>query len=223
MIGWLEGGVQQLWQRGGRRGVLLNCGGVGYEVVLHQRCHDGLAAARPQVQGEPLRAELFTHLQVRDDGWTLYGFATEAERDLFRELIAVSGVGPQLGLALLGFFELPELVQALVGSDLARLSRAPGVGKRTAERLAVELRRKLAERFAGFALGEPLSDLDPAQRPAAEIGQDVELTLSALGYSAMEIRQALAAVAAAGAAVTPEDWIGACLAWLAQHGQAPAA
>ena len=84
---------------------------------------------------------------MRDDGWLLFGFEADTERELFRELISVSGVGPQLALGLLTVFPLPELVQALVQADLKRLSQAPGVGRRRAEQLAVELHRKLAERF----------------------------------------------------------------------------
>ena len=217
MIGWLEGDVLQLWQRGGRRGLLLNCRGVGYEVVLHQRLHTALADALQTSKGPLLHLELFTHLQVRDEGWMLYGFTTEAERELFRELIAVSGIGPQLALALLGCFELPELVQALVSADITRLSRAPGVGKRSAERLAVELRRKLSERFGGVELGEPWAEPGSTQLPVADIRQDVELTLSALGYGPQEIRQSLAAAAQSNSATTPEDWIQACLGWLAQQ------
>ena len=131
---------------------------------------------------------------------------------------------PQLGLALLGFFELPEAGAGPWWVPIWRASAGRrGWANAPRSDWPWSCVASSPSGFAGFALDEPLADLDPAQQPAAEIGQDVELTLSALGYSAMEIRQALAAVAAAGAAVTPEDWIGACLAWLAQHGQAPEA
>ena len=219
MIGWLEGEVRQLWQRGARQGVLLVCHGVGYEVVLHQRFHSHVRG-RPQPSEGGQRLALFTHLQVREDGWLLFGFETDVERELFRELISVSGVGPQLALGLLGFFPLPELVQALVQADLKRLSQAPGVGRRSAERLAVELRRKLAERFGP---AEEVALMDAASLPTGALRQDVELTLTALGYEPGEVHQALAAVAvdqdANSRDTSPEDWIRGCLRWLARHQQ----
>ena len=213
MIGWLEGEVRQWWQRGARQGVLLVCHGIGYEVVLHQRFHSHVRGLR-QPSDSPQRLALFTHLQVRDDGWLLFGFETDAERELFRELIGVSGVGPQLALGLLGFFPLPELVQALVQADLKRLSQAPGVGRRSAERLAVELRRKLAERFGQ---GEEAALMDSAPLPTGALRQDVELTLTALGYGPEEVHRALAAVATDQDVQSPEDWIRGCLRWLARH------
>ncbi|WP_025782626.1 Holliday junction branch migration protein RuvA [Candidatus Synechococcus spongiarum] len=212
MIGWLEGEVRQFWQRGARQGVLLVCHGVGYEVVLHQRFHSHVRGL-PQRSDGPRQLALCTHLQVRDDGWLLFGFETDAERELFRELIGVSGVGPQLALGLLGFFPLPELVQALVQADLKRLSQAPGVGRRSAERLAVELRRKLAERFGQE---EEVALMDAAAPlPTGALRQDVELTLTALGYEPGEVHQALTAVAVDQDAKSPEDWIRGCLRWLA--------
>ena len=215
MIGWLEGEVRQLWQRGARQGLMLVCHGVGYEVVLHQRLHSHVQALVQRSDGFPPLA-LFTHLQVRDDGWLLFGFETDAERALFRELVSVSGVGPQLALGLLGFFSLPELVQALVQADLKRLSQAPGVGRRSAERLAVELRRKLAERFVH---AEEVALMDVAPLPTGALRQDVELTLTALGYEPEEVRQALAAVAPDqdAEAESPEEWIRDCLRWLASR------
>ena len=216
MIGWLEGEVRQLWQRGARHGVLLVCHGIGYEVVLHQRFYSYVGGLPQRSEGAQ-RLALFTHLQVRDDGWLLFGFETDAERELFRELISVSGIGPQLALGLLGFFPLPELVRALVQADLKRLSQAPGVGRRSAERLAVELRRKLAERFGQ---GEDVALMDAAPLPTGALRQDVELTLTALGYGTGEVHQALAAVAMDKDAESPddhssEDWIRDCLRWLA--------
>jgi len=214
MIGWLEGEVRQFWQRGARQGVLLVCCGMGYEVVLHGRLYNHVKAL-PHPSGAPQGLSLFTHLHVREDGWLLFGFETDAERELFRELIGVSGVGPQLALGLLGFFPLPELVQALVQADIKRLSQAPGVGRRSAERLAVELRRKLAERFGQGGEVEPVDSVPSL--PMGELRQDVELTLTALGYEPGEVNQALVAVALDQDAKSAEDWIRGCLRWLARH------
>jgi Holliday junction DNA helicase RuvA len=163
---------------------------------------------------------------IRDDGWTLYGFASRAERDLFRELVAVSGVGPQMALGLLGQLSCEELVRAIVQADLRLLCQAPGVGKRTAERLAVELRTRLQERYA--------ADLDPMDRADLELGgsadqaeleadvrQEVSLTLTALGYEALEINRALRAVASLPGLESgqADDWLRESLRWLSR-GQA---
>ncbi|MFM9100766.1 MAG: Holliday junction branch migration protein RuvA [Cyanobium sp.] len=214
MIGWLQGELAEPWQQDKRCGLLLVCHGVGYEVQVSQR----------QWQQLPSRGSLLglhIHQAVREDGWTLYGFAERHERELFRELVGVSGVGPQMALGLLGCLEPEALVQAIVQADLRRLCAAPGVGKRTAERLAVELRARLQQRFLGQLLaaeqdGEALAGPDLAQGQRDE----VQLTLSALGYEALEVHRALRAVAGAGedaAGWQADDWIRACLRWLSRQ------
>jgi Holliday junction DNA helicase RuvA len=193
---------------------LLLCQGVGYELLITPR-HLRLLPA----QGEELAVSV--HLSVRDDGWLLYGFPDRLERDLFRELVAVSGVGPQMGLGLLDSLGPSELVQAIVLADLRRLVQAPGVGRRTAERLSVELRERLQMRFAALLPGAPapLEDLDRLDNlPAAAGREEVQLTLSALGYELLEIQRALRAVAAEGRADAEdtEAWIRECLRWLSR-------
>ncbi len=214
MIGWLQGRVADPWQQANRCGLLLLCQGVGYELLLTPRHWQRLPP-----DGSELT--LYVHLSVREDGWQLYGFPDRQERDLFRELVAVSGVGPQMALALLGCHDAAALVAAVVRGDLRALVQAPGVGRRTAERLSVELRSRLQERFAGLLEG-PLPGLeelpDGAALPAASGTQEVEITLSALGYEGMEIHRALRAVAAEGL-VTGDDtdvWIRECLRWLSR-------
>ncbi len=213
MIGWLQGQLTHPWQQDKRFGLMLVCQGVGYDVQVSQRQWQQLPA-------EGSAVSLHIHHAIRDDAWILYGFGERHERDLFRELVAVSGVGPQMGLGLLGVMDPGELVQAIVQADLRRLCQAPGVGKRTAERLAVELRTRLQQRFLGQLEGN--DDLDPlaegALLPAA--GRDeVQLTLAALGYEALEIHRALRAVAAGGLGETvgPDDWIRECLRWLSRQ------
>ncbi|KEF43400.1 MAG: ATP-dependent DNA helicase RuvA [Cyanobium sp. CACIAM 14] len=214
MIGWLQGRVAEQWQQAHRCGVLLICQGVGYEVQLSSRQWQRLPEAGSDLS-------LHVHHSIRDDAWTLYGFATRQERDLFRELVAVSGVGPQMALALLGVLEVEALVRAIVHSDLRSLCQAPGVGKRTAERLAVELRRRLQERFAGLV--DPLDaeesgDGTLASAPSGPCRDEVQITLAALGYEPLEIHRALRAVAAGGLAEAdgPDDWLRECLRWLSR-------
>jgi holliday junction DNA helicase RuvA len=214
MIGWLQGELADPWQQDKRCGLLLVCQGVGYEVQVSQRQWQQLPAVGS-------RLNLHIHQAVRDDGWTLYGFAERGERDLFRELVAVSGVGPQMALGLLGCLERQQLVQAIVQSDLSRLCQAPGVGRRTAERLAVELRTRLQQRF-GVALGVDDDDvLAPLSPQLSDNHRDeVQLTLAALGYEVLEIHRALRAAARQEAtddnSWAADDWIRECLRWLSR-------
>jgi Holliday junction DNA helicase RuvA len=123
-----------------RRGdhvVLQTGGGVGYRLAVS-------AETLRQVPAVGRSASLHTHLVVRDDALLLYGFATEEERDLFLLLIGVQGVGPKVAQAVLGAGPPRELVAALAAGDTARLQAVPGIGKRTAERIVVELREKVA-------------------------------------------------------------------------------
>lgn len=214
MIGWLEGRLAETWQQATRHGILLICQGVGYELQLSQRHWQRLPDS-----GSSLG--LHVHHSIRDDGWVLFGFDQRQERDLFRELIGVSGVGPQAALGLLGVMGAAELVQAVVQGDLRRLCQAPGVGRRTAERLAVELRERLQERF-GDLLGEEgqgttaANDL-AAPLPAGPCHQEVSGTLEALGYSSLEIHRALRAVAGDLAEGAGSDlWIRETLRWLSR-------
>jgi Holliday junction DNA helicase RuvA len=216
MIGWLQGQLADRWQQNNRYGLLLVCQGVGYELQMTRRHWDQL----PQ-RGQPL--ELHVHQAIREDSWTLYGFAQRSERDLFRELVAVSGVGPQMALGLLGSLSGEELVRAIVQADLRLLCQAPGVGKRTAERLSVELRSRLQERFSGEgSAADGLEDLeDGAQTGSLGEGlrQELQLTLTALGYEPLEINRALRAVA--GREDCPgadsEAWLRESLRWLSRQ------
>jgi holliday junction DNA helicase RuvA len=226
MIGWLQGRLAEPWQQANRFGVLLVCHGVGYEVQLSQRHWQLL----PPPESELV---LHVHHSIREDGSTLYGFAARQERDLFRELVAVSGVGPQMAIGLLGAMKAGELVRAIVQADLRRLVQAPGVGKRTAERLSVELRSRLQERFGALVDAADLGNLDPDGLALADLDlggaegagdpslgrhlEEVHLTLAALGYETLEIHRALRAAAAQGVeGEGADDWIRACLHWLAR-------
>jgi Holliday junction DNA helicase RuvA len=158
--------------------------------------------------------QVFTHLQVREDQMVLYGFSTHAERDLFRQLIGVSGIGSQLAIALLDTLEMSELVQAIVRENTRLLAKAPGVGKKTAERICLELRTKLAEWRKQVGLSPSVgAGLKPA------VQEDVEMTLLALGYTSSEVMQALSALseqADASAEMPVEEWIRRAIASLSQ-------
>ncbi|HET7197091.1 MAG TPA: Holliday junction branch migration protein RuvA, partial [Burkholderiales bacterium] len=116
--------------------VVILCGGVGYRAAVSS---ETLRALPPR--GEPAR--LHTHLIAREDALTLYGFHSERERELFLMLLTVQAVGPKVALAVLSVTPVPELVAALAAGDAERLRAVPGIGKRTAERIVVELREKV--------------------------------------------------------------------------------
>jgi holliday junction DNA helicase RuvA len=126
--------------------------------------------------------QLHTHLLVREDALTLYGFASEAELQLFQLLLGVNGVGPRVALSLLSFDQPATLYQAIANEDTALLSRVPGVGKVTAGRIIFDLKRKLPDSIPGT-----IASVDDLDRDALD-------ALEALGYSTSEARSGLAAV-----------------------------
>ncbi|MEY3669994.1 MAG: Holliday junction branch migration protein RuvA [Burkholderiaceae bacterium] len=157
--------------------VIIQTAGLGYEVDLPMSSFYGLPAI-----GQPVT--LLTHLVVREDAHLLYGFVTEGERAAFRELIKISGIGPRIALAVLSGLSVDQLSQAVALQDAASLVKVPGIGKKTAERMLLELKGRLADALPGAA-GRPTA----AEGSAAE----VSTALLALGYSEKE---ALAAVRA---------------------------
>lgn len=207
MLAYLKGTVVGvLKDRGSRTLLTLEVNQIGYSLQVPSR----LVPLLPE--GETV--QVFTHLQVRDDQMVLFGFATAAERDLFLQLVSVSSVGPQVALALLDTLGLQDLVQAIVVSNTRLLAKTPGVGSKTAERIALELKTKLAEwrQEAGLLSA-------PAAGPVPEIQEDVEITLLALGYTSSEVMQALQAVGQKTALAKSGDaeaWIRAAIAWLSQ-------
>jgi Holliday junction DNA helicase RuvA len=207
MIGYLKGTIAGIQKNGNRVTLTLDVNQVGYDVQIVPRLVQELPAI-----GEP--TQVFTHLNLREDQVVLFGFSSMAERDLFRQLISVSGIGPQLGVALLDTLGLQGLVQAIVAGNTRTLSRTPGVGSKTAERIALELRTKLAEwrQEAGMVTA-------PASGPALAVQEDVEMTLLALGYTNSEIAKALQAVGqntTLSKNADAEEWIRQTIAWLSQ-------
>lgn len=155
--------------------LLVDCQGVGYEVDVPMSTFYNLPAL-----GE--RVTLLTHLVVREDAQLLYGFLTAAERATFRELIRISGIGPRTALSVLSGLSVDELAQAVAQQQALRLTKVPGIGKKTAERLLLELKGKLAP-----DLGTPGSVASDAQA-------DIVQALVALGYNEREAAAALKAL-----------------------------
>jgi Holliday junction DNA helicase RuvA len=161
--------------------VLVDVGGVGYELDVPMSTFYNLPAL-----GE--RVTLLTHFVVREDAQALFGFLTAPERDVFRRLLRISGVGPRIALAVLSGLSVAELAQAVTAQDGARLVKLPGVGKKTAERLLLELKGKL-----GPELGVSGGAAAPGAAPG-ESGDDIVQALLALGYAEREAQAALKAL-----------------------------
>ena len=158
--------------------VLIDCHGVGYEVDVPMSTFYHLPGL-----GEPVT--LLTHFVVREDAQLLYGFATAPERDAFRQLIKVTGVGPRMALGVLSGLGVQELAQAITAQETGRLVKVPGIGKKTAERLLLELKGKL-----GADLGSAHAHASTAQQA------DILQALLALGYSDKDAAAALKALPA---------------------------
>jgi len=159
--------------------VIVDCGGVGYEVQVPMGTFYNLPASGEKVS-------LLTHFVVREDAQILYGFASEAERAAFRELIKISGVGPRTALSVLSGMSVGELSQAVTLQEAGRLIKVPGIGKKTAERLLLELKGKL-----GADVGVPTGGV-----VRGESHGDILQALVALGYSDKEAALALKALPA---------------------------
>lgn len=140
MIGWLQG-IVILKQA---NHILLNVAGVGYEISVP------ISVMETLTQGQS--AELFIHHSVREDGHYLYGFSTLTQRALFREIIRISGIGPKLGLLILSGFSVEGLVTAIREQNSAALVQLPGIGKKTAERLLIELKDRVGANTTTFAI-----------------------------------------------------------------------
>ena len=159
MIGLLRGKLVEL----DGSAALVDVGGVGYEV-------EATTGAAAMLAANPDRVLLYTHLVVREDAHSLYGFASVPERELFRTLIKVTGIGPRLALSLLSRVAADAFADAIASGNTSALVRVPGIGKKTAQRLVVELRDKVRELSATTSVGNT-----PTTREAV-------LALIALGY-----------------------------------------
>jgi Holliday junction DNA helicase RuvA len=168
MIATLEG----ILEYRGNDSIIINVGGIGFRVYVPTSTLSQLGAIKDKVY-------LYTHLHVREDNISLYGFASSEELALFKNLISVSGIGAKLALALLSALNPEQLVMAITSGDIDLLSQAPGIGKKMASRLVVELRGKLEKEWKEVAL------------PLAPESADVIAALTGLGYSLAEATKAI--------------------------------
>ena len=173
MIGYLQGSLL----KAAPDRLLLDVQGVGYEVHVPLSTFYEI-----EKRGGTGRVALFIHTQVREDEIALFGFWTEREKALFEKLIAVGGIGPRLARVILSGMAPDDLLGAIASGDIARLSTIPGVGKKTAERMVLELKDKMRE----------LATELPEKAAAAPADQDVVSALVNLGYKAAQAERAVA-------------------------------
>lgn len=184
MIGWLQGVVIEKKAPD----LLLNVNGVGYELQAPMTSFYAWENCE--------QITLYTHLAVREDAQLLYGFATRDERSLFRYLIKVSGIGPKSALLILSGMDVQRFVQCIQSEDLQALMKIPGIGRKTAERLLIEMRDKLKD-FFNDSTGT-LADGTPTTMPAADPSrmmlEEAESALIALGYKPQDAAKMIQAV-----------------------------
>lgn len=192
MISYLRGTIAHTWP--GK--LVIDVAGVGYQVAVPLPLSDQMQDGQEAI--------IHTYLAVREDAMLLYGFLHPDERELFSLLISVSGIGAKTALALLSSMTLPDLVAAVVGKRPKELARAPGVGLKTAERLIVELKGKLAD----WQPRLPSQPRTPSDREEAMVA------LLALGYTASEAQEALARTPAGTA---EDDALRDALVWLSKE------
>lgn len=171
MIGALRGTVAD-WSSAGA--ILIDVSGVGYEVQTTPQCAASCGGVGAQLQ-------LFIHTHVREDAIVLYGFASGAEKRSFELLLSAHGVGPSLALSVLSTLEVDALHRAIEEEDLSVLSQVPGVGRKTAQRLVLDLKGRID------------AGVEPASRPRAGQADEARMALEALGFSGTEIDTALQA------------------------------
>jgi len=170
--------------------VLIECGGIGYEVTMPMTSIYALPEQNEQ-------AIIYTHFVVREDAQLLYGFANKVERKLFRLVIKVNGVGPKLGLAILSSMSADQFVSCVAHDDVASIVKIPGVGKKTAERLLIEMRDRLKDwqvtNTTAINDSMPL-DLNPENTFVSNAKGDATNALVSLGYSQQQADKAIRAV-----------------------------
>ena len=199
-----------LMEKGEGEAVVMTSGGLGLRMMCSMNTLSGLQQAGSECM-------LYTHMNVREDAMELFGFLKREERDMFRRLISVSGIGPKSALAILGSMPLSDLRLAILTGDANALSRAPGIGKKTAQRLSLELKDKLAQdALAGGVSMDDIVITADVDAPVQDAVSEAMLALKSLGYTPQEAANALKGVK--GQADTPDELIKLALRHMAQMG-----
>ncbi len=193
MIAYLKGRVLTITSET----AIVEVGGVGYELY----CSGG--AFRKITVGETV--ELYTYLQVKEDGITLFGFASPKEKELFLKVISVSGVGPKMGIAILTGLSADEFTQAIATADVKRLSAVKGLGKKTAEKIVLELHGKISAAEVMSASADPVSAaVESGAQKLSEQDEEAISALMGLGFTRSESANAVKRAKEQGAKTTEE-------------------
>lgn len=179
MYSYIKGKITEI----GESYIVVEAGGIGYELSVSANAMSEFAARDGEVK-------VYCYLSVREDGVSLFGFASEREKAMFLKLVAVSGVGPKLALTVLGGMTTEQFAAAVIGSDIKALSKIKGVGKKTAERIALELRDKVSKDYETVNPGE----FTVAETVTVDVNEDAVLALMTLGYSKQESEAAVSRV-----------------------------
>ena len=182
MISWLKGKIIQRWNQASRKGVVLNVSGVGYEIQLLSKHLVEIDTSTSQ--------EFWIHQIIREDCTNLYGFIEVNQRDLFRKIISINGIGPQIGMALLEDLEVNQVVDAIDNNDLTLLTKSQGIGKRIAERLVVELKNKL-NNFKDNETTTIRYQKEHTSNQFSNYLDEIKSILNSLGYMDNEIRDSI--------------------------------
>ena len=185
---------------------VIDCAGVGYKIGASGNCITKLASA-----GEGAKVRVFTYMSVKEDAVDLYGFENTEELDIFKLLISVSGVGPKAAISILSIMSAQELINAIVAEDAKAISRAPGVGAKTAARVVLELHDKVEKNFFVSSAPAPQKMQGAKDQKATGHLNDAKDALLVLGYSRSEVANALTGV---DPTLDTEDIIRAALAKL---------
>ena len=176
MYSYIKGKITEI----GESYIVVEAGGIGYELSVSTTAMSEFASRDGEVK-------VYCYLSVREDGVSLFGFESKMEKSMFLKLVAVSGVGPKLALTVLGGMTTEQFAAAVIGSDIKALSKIKGVGKKTAERIALELRDKVSKDYEAVNTGEIVE-----HKPVAvDANEDAVLALMTLGYSKQESEAAV--------------------------------
>lgn len=198
-----------LMEKGEGEAIVMTSAGLGMRLM----CSMNTLSALPMAGGE---CTLYTHMNVREDAMELFGFLKREEKDMFQRLISVSGVGPKIALAVLGSMPLSDLRLAILTGDAAALARAPGIGKKTAQRLSLELKDKLAQdALGGSAALDDMVITSAVDAPVQDAVGEAMMALKSLGYTPQEAANALKGVK--GQANTADELIRLALRQMAQN------
>ena len=187
MIAYLKGKVIDVFEDG----VVMENNGVGYEIYCSSSALGSLSLGKD--------GELYTYMNVKEDGITLYGFSTKEEKRMFLKLISVSGVGPKIGITALAGLELKDLVTAIATSDVKTLSKVKGLGKKTAERIILELREGVGKDEMTV-----ITDFTTLKREESGEEKDAIIALTGLGFNAGDSKKAVVSATENGAKTIEE-------------------